>query len=158
MKVLKFGGTSVGSSENIQRVAKIVKTKAENTAIVVVVSAVGGITDKLMAASKKAIQGNLDYKSDFNQIKKQHIEIIEGLLSGASLEETKDLVLEKLSELEKLLEGIYLINELSIQTTDKLLSFGELISSLIIFEYMQHIQDAEPAGKRFSGFSPTGTL
>ena len=134
MKVLKFGGTSVGSSENIQRVAKIVKTKAENTAIVVVVSAVGGITDKLMAASKKAIQGNLDYKSDFNQIKKQHIEIIEGLLSGASLEETKDLVLEKLSELEKLLEGIYLINELSIQTTDKLLSFGELISSLIIFE------------------------
>jgi aspartokinase/homoserine dehydrogenase 1 len=137
MKVLKFGGTSVGSSENIQRVAKIVKTKAENTAIVVVVSAVGGITDKLMAASQKAIQGNLDYKSDFNQIKKQHIEIIEGLLSGASLEETKDLVLEKLSELEKLLEGIYLINELSIQTTDKLLSFGELISSLIIFEYMQ---------------------
>ena len=137
MKVLKFGGTSVGSSENIQKVTQIVKAKAENTAIVVVVSAIGGITDKLMAASDKAIQGNLDYKTDFDEIKKHHIEVMNGLLSGSSLENTKDLVLEKLTELEILLEGIYLVNELSIQTTDKLLSFGELISSLLIFEYMQ---------------------
>jgi aspartokinase/homoserine dehydrogenase 1 len=137
MKVLKFGGTSVGSLENIQKVTQIVKAKAENTAIVVVVSAIGGITDKLMAASDKAIQGNLDYKTDFDEIKKHHIEVMNGLLSGSSLENTKDLVLEKLTELEILLEGIYLVNELSIQTTDKLLSFGELISSLLIFEYMQ---------------------
>ena len=86
MKVLKFGGTSVGSSENIQKVTQIVKSKAENTAIVVVVSAIGGITDKLMVASDKATQGNLDYKSDFNEIKKHHIEVMDGLLSGSSLD------------------------------------------------------------------------
>ncbi len=137
MKVLKFGGTSVGSSENINKVIKIVNNASENDAVVVVVSAVGGITDKLMNASSKAISKDLDYKSDFNTLKQQHIEIIDALLTGASLESTKDIILEKLSELEKLLDGIYLINELSPQTTDKLLSFGELMSSLIIFEAMQ---------------------
>ena len=137
MKVIKFGGTSVGSSENINKVIKIVNNASENDAVVVVVSAVGGITDKLMNASSKAISKDLDYKSDFNTLKQQHIEIIDALLTGASLENTKDIILEKLSELEKLLDGIYLINELSPQTTDKLLSFGELMSSLIIFEAMQ---------------------
>ncbi|MDB2631884.1 bifunctional aspartate kinase/homoserine dehydrogenase I [Flavobacteriaceae bacterium] len=137
MKVLKFGGTSVGSSENINKVIKIVNNASENDAVVVVVSAVGGITDKLMNASSKAISKDLDYKSDFNTLKQQHIEIIDALLTGAYLENTKDIILEKLSELEKLLDGIYLINELSPQTTDKLLSFGELMSSLIIFEAMQ---------------------
>ena len=137
MKVLKFGGTSVGSSENINKVIQIVGHASENQSVVVVVSAVGGITDKLMNASSKAISKDLDYKSDFNKLKKQHIDIIEGLLSGDSLESTKDIILEKLLELEKLLDGIYLINELSPQTTDKLLSFGELMSSLIIFEAMQ---------------------
>ena len=137
MKVLKFGGTSVGSSENINKVIQIVSHASENESVVVVVSAVGGITDKLMNASSKAISKDLDYKSDFNKLKKQHIDVIEGLLSGDSLENTKDIILEKLLELEKLLDGIYLINELSPQTTDKLLSFGELMSSLIIFEAMQ---------------------
>tara|TARA_Y100000385_G_scaffold283542_1_gene339841 strand:- start:826 stop:3276 length:2451 start_codon:yes stop_codon:yes gene_type:complete len=137
MKVLKFGGTSVGSSENINKVIQIVSHASENESVVVVVSAVGGITDKLMNASSKAISKDLDYKSDFNKLKKQHIDVLEGLLSGDSLESTKDIILEKLLELEKLLDGIYLINELSPQTTDKLLSFGELMSSLIIFEAMQ---------------------
>jgi aspartokinase/homoserine dehydrogenase 1 len=137
MKVLKFGGTSVGSSENINKVIQIVENSSENESVIVVVSAVGGITDKLMKASSKAISKDLDYKSDFNQLKQQHVEVIKGLLTGHSLESTKDIILEKLSELEKLLDGIYLINELSPQTTDKLLSFGELMSSLIIFEAMQ---------------------
>jgi len=137
MKVLKFGGTSVGSSENINKVVQIVEKSSENDPVVVVVSAIGGITDKLMNASSKAISKDLDYKSDFNKLKQQHIDVIEGLLSEDSLNSTKDIILEKLSELEKLLDGIYLINELSPQTTDKLLSFGELMSSLIIFEAMQ---------------------
>jgi aspartokinase/homoserine dehydrogenase 1 len=137
MKVLKFGGTSVGSSENIKKVTQIVKSKSENTSVTLVVSAVGGITDKLMNASNKAIQKDIEYKFDFDLIRNQHSEILEKLLEGVSLTNTKELVFEKLNELEKLLEGIYLVNELSSQTTDKLLSFGELISSLIIFEYMQ---------------------
>ena len=137
MKVLKFGGTSVGSAENIKKVIEIVKSASENDHIVVVVSAVGGITDKLMRASQKAIENDLNYKSDFDKLKQQHVEIMEGLLSGSKLLDTKDVIFEKLAELEKLLDGIFLINELSPKTTDKLLSFGELMSSFIIFEAMQ---------------------
>ena len=137
MNVLKFGGTSVGSAENIKKVIEIVKSASENDHVVVVVSAVGGITDKLMRASQKAIENDLNYKSDFDKLKQQHVEIMEGLLSGSTLSDTKDMIFEKLAELEKLLDGIFLINELSSKTTDKLLSFGELMSSLIIFEAMQ---------------------
>lgn len=137
MNVLKFGGTSVGSAENIKKVIEIVKSASENDHVVVVVSAVGGITDKLMRASQKAIDNDLNYKSDYDKLKQQHVEIMEGLLSGSTLSDTKDVIFEKLAELEKLLDGIFLINELSPKTTDKLLSFGELMSSLIIFEAMQ---------------------
>lgn len=140
MNVLKFGGTSVGSAENIKKVIEIVKSASENDHVVVVVSAVGGITDKLMRASQKAIENDLNYKSDFDKLKQQHVEIMEGLLSGSTLSDTKDVIFEKLAELEKLLDGIFLINELSPKTTDKLLSFGELMSSLIIFEAMQEYE------------------
>ena len=137
MKVLKFGGTSVGSSENISKVTKIVINESEKSSIVIVVSAVGGITNKLISASSKAVAKNLDYKNDIKKIKIQHEKIINNLLNGNSLLETKEIVSVKLSELENLLDGIYLINEISPKTTDKLLSYGELISSLIIFEYLR---------------------
>ena len=134
MKVLKFGGTSVGSSKNISKVIKIVKQESTSENIVVVVSAVGGITDKLLNAADKAIDKDLSYKEDFEALRLKHIEVIDGLLNGEVHETTTDIVLEHLSRLEKLLDGVYLINELSPKTTDKLLSFGELISSLIIYE------------------------
>jgi aspartokinase/homoserine dehydrogenase 1 len=137
MKVLKFGGTSVGSSKNISKVIKIVKDESASENIVVVVSAVGGITDKLLVAADKAINKDQSYKQDFEALRLKHIEVIDGLLSGEVHEATTDIVLEHLSRLEKLLDGVYLINELSPKTTDKLLSFGELISSLIIYEAMK---------------------
>ena len=137
MKVLKFGGTSVGSSKNISKVIKIVKEESASENIVVVVSAVGGITDKLLVAADKAINKDHSYKQDFEALRLKHIEVIDGLLSGEVHEATTDIVLEHLSRLEKLLDGVYLINELSPKTTDKLLSFGELISSLIIYEAMK---------------------
>ena len=137
MKVLKFGGTSVGSSKNISKVIKIVKEESASENIAVVVSAVGGITDKLLAAADKAINKDQSYKENFEALRLKHIEVIDGLLSGEVHESTTDIVLEHLSRLEKLLDGVYLINELSPKTTDKLLSFGELISSLIIYEAMK---------------------
>ena len=101
MKVLKFGGTSVGSSENIKKVTQIAKSKSENTSVTLVVSAVGGITDKLMNASNKAIQKDIEYKFDFDLIRNQHSEIMKKLLDGVSLTNPKELVFEKLNELEK---------------------------------------------------------
>ena len=137
MKVLKFGGTSVGSAKNIQKVIEIVKNESLSENVTVVVSAIGGITDKLLAAANKAIEKNKNYKNDFESLRLKHVEVIDGLLSGESHETTLDIVLNHLSKLEKILDGIYLINELSPKTTDKLLSFGELLSSLIIYETMK---------------------
>ena len=137
MKVLKFGGTSVGSAKNISKVIKIVKEESASENIAVVVSAVGGITDKLLIAADKAINKDHSYKEDFEALRSKHIEVIDGLLTREVHEITTDIVLNHLSRLEKLLDGVYLINELSPKTTDKLLSFGELISSLIIYEAMK---------------------
>ena len=140
MKVLKFGGTSVGSAKNIQKVIEIVKNESLSENVSVVVSAIGGITDRLLAAADKAVQKNKKYKVDFESIRLKHIEDIDELLSEEAHQTTLDIVLNHLSKLEKILDGIYLINEMSPKTTDKLLSFGELLSSLIIYETMK-LQD-----------------
>jgi len=137
MKVLKFGGTSVGSAKNINKVIQILKNSSQKSAIVVVVSAVGGITDKLLTAANQAVAKQSQYKETFKIIKDQHLSIISELISGDSQELIKEVVCAKLTRLEQLLDGLYLINELSPKTTDKLLSYGELLSSYIISESLK---------------------
>ncbi|MBF8150053.1 bifunctional aspartate kinase/homoserine dehydrogenase I [Winogradskyella sp. F6397] len=141
MKVLKFGGTSVGSAENINKVISILDQQSKTTNIAVVVSAVGGITDKLLEAASLACDKNLDYKQKYDTIWSIHNSVIEGLFSNTKndkalqkqQDELQELVSEKLNALKSLLNGIYLINELSPKTKDKLLSFGEDLSSTIIY-------------------------
>lgn len=145
MKVLKFGGTSVGSSENINKVVSILDQQSKTTHIAVVVSAVGGITDKLLEAAYLACDKNLDYKQKYDTIWSKHNSVIEGLflnpendkLLRKQQDDLQELVSDKLNELKSLLNGIYLINELSPKTKDKLLSFGEELSSTIIFHTLQ---------------------
>jgi aspartokinase/homoserine dehydrogenase 1 len=135
MKVLKFGGTSVGSVENINKVISILQQESQHSRLVVVVSAVGGITDKLLEAARLACNGDPSYIDHFNAVSAIHISMISGLFQNtenAVALDTENLVSEKLEELKKLLNGIYLINEISPKTSDKLLSFGELLSSIII--------------------------
>jgi len=137
MKVLKFGGTSVGSSKNINNVISILEKYANNDSVVCVVSAVGGITDKLLLAGKQAQNKDTNYKDTFNLIKDIHFNIINEL----NLDKSSAIIAyvdEKLNELKSLLDGIYLINELSAKTSDKLVSFGELLSSYIISETMKN--------------------
>ncbi len=137
MRVLKFGGTSVGSAKNISKVIQILESSSQNEAIAVVVSAVGGITDKLLAAAHQAVDKKSQYKETFNTIREQHISIINELIPDNSQDLVTKVVSEKLTQLEQLLNGLYLINELSPKTTDKLLSFGELLSSYIISEALK---------------------
>ncbi|TJY33876.1 bifunctional aspartate kinase/homoserine dehydrogenase I [Pontimicrobium aquaticum] len=138
MKVLKFGGTSVGSAKNILKVITIIKNISQDSDVVVVVSAVGGITDKLLNAANKAVIKDRSYKELFKQIQLIHLDIIEDLIpSEIKSAEVKKMINKRLDTLEKLLEGIYLINELSPKTTDKLLSNGEQMSSFIISEAMK---------------------
>ncbi|GAA4808675.1 bifunctional aspartate kinase/homoserine dehydrogenase I [Litoribaculum gwangyangense] len=137
MKVLKFGGTSVGSSKNINNVIKILEDYSKTDLVICVVSAVGGVTDKLLLAGKQAQNKEDNYTESFNTIKDIHLNIIRELnpSNNASI---LDFVEGKLNELKSLLDGIYLINELSPKTSDKLVSYGEILSSYIISETMKH--------------------
>ena len=137
MRVLKFGGTSIGSAENIKKVLEIIKNKANDSDVVVVVSAIGGITDMIATASSDVISNNVNYKLALGKIKDIHYQIINSLFKDQNMIKIKDLVTTKLNELEKLLDEIFKINEISPQTSDKLLSFGELISSLILYHFIK---------------------
>ena len=136
MKVLKFGGTSVGSAKNINKVISILKNYAEKDIIICVVSAVGGITDKLIAVGELATAKNESYNNAFAAIRQIHIDIITELIPNQN-ESVIAEIEKKLQALKSLLDGIYLINEISPKTTDKLLSFGELLSSFIISETLK---------------------
>ena len=136
MNVLKFGGTSVGSAENIKKVIDILDNYSQKEPVICVVSAVGGITDKLLRAGEFAQLKNESYLSDFKIIKEIHLDLLAELIPNPN-ETVKEYVESKLASLKSLLDGIYLINELSPKTSDKLVSFGELLSSFIIAETMK---------------------
>ncbi|MCO4822720.1 MAG: bifunctional aspartate kinase/homoserine dehydrogenase I [Flavobacteriaceae bacterium] len=134
MKVLKFGGTSVGSTKNLLKVINIVDIASRTSNVVVVVSAVGGITDKLLQAANLAIQKSRAYKDVFETIKTNHFDIIEELIQSGSKSNIETILQAHFNELEQLFDGLYLINELTPKTTDQLLSIGELMLSNILTE------------------------
>ena len=136
MHVLKFGGTSVGSATNINKVISILEEYTKTNKVICVVSALGGITDKLLKAGALSKEKNNTYLSDFKVIKNTHLTILSELIPNTKKETTTALE-EKLDSLKQLLDGIFLINKLSPQTSDKLVSFGELLSSFIIAETLK---------------------
>ncbi len=136
MKVLKFGGTSVGSAKNINKVISILEDYSKSDSIICAVSAVGGITDKLLLAGKYAQNKDEQFKDVLEIIEESHFNIINELIPSNN-DTVMAFVGSRLDELKSLLEGIYLINELSPKTSDKLVSFGELLSSFIIAETMK---------------------
>ena len=132
MKVLKFGGTSVGSAENIKRVKEIVQN--QNDDVIVVVSALGGITDKILNAAHLSSTGTGDFHAELTEIKEIHSEVIQSLFNGSgSIEYIVD---ELLNELEQILTGITLVGELTIKTLDRIAGIGERISSHILAQYI----------------------
>ena len=137
MKVLKFGGTSVGSEKNIKQVISILNDYSEKDNVIAVVSAVGGITNKLLKAGELAKIQNLEYVSVYEEIHSTHIELIKALIPNNN-DEIVNNTISNLQSLKQLLDGIYLIHEISPSTTDKLSSYGELLSSQIIAEAMRY--------------------
>lgn len=132
MKVLKFGGTSVGNAENIRKVKTIVETQNDN--VIVVVSALGGITDKILNAARTAASGSGNYHEILTEIKKRHEETIQQLFNGSG--SIKYIVDELLFELEQILTGITLVGELTSKTLDRIAGIGERISSHIVAEFL----------------------
>ena len=138
MQVLKFGGTSVGSSKNINKVITILENYSKQDKVICVVSAFGGITDKLLKAGNLAKNSDKNYTAEYESIKVKHFKILEALIPKNNTEISKDID-NKLKKLKNLLDGIFLINELSLQTSDRLVSFGELLSSFIIAETLKSL-------------------
>lgn len=128
---MKFGGTSVGSVNSILSVKQIVESVQEP--VIVVVSALGGITDKLIQTSQKAAEGDAGYEKDYREIVNRHIEMVYTVIpAGNERTVLLDRVNELLSELKDIFQGIYLIKDLSAKTSATIVSYGERLSSLIV--------------------------
>ena len=133
MKVLKFGGTSVGSVKSILCLKKIVEKEAKQGPVVVVVSALGGITDKLIATSQLALAGDDRYKEEFDAIVDRHHQMIDIIITDnqkrVELFNTVDHLFE---QLKSIFQGVYLVHDLSEKTQDAIVSYGERLSSNIV--------------------------
>ena len=131
MKIMKFGGTSVGSVDSIKKVKQIVE--AEREPVIVVVSALGGITDQLIRTAVMATRGDIAYESEFNSMARRHEEMIQQVIPSGS----KKRMLEKsihalLDELKDIYQGLYLLKDISSNMEDTVVSYGERLSSLIV--------------------------
>ena len=133
MKVLKFGGTSVGSVKSILSLKKIVETEARTQPVVVVVSALDGITDKLIATSQMALKGDKRYRDEFEGIVERHHQMIDTIINDPKKREDLFKRVDSLFEqLKSIYFGVYLIHDLSKKTQDAIVSYGERLSSNIV--------------------------
>ncbi len=137
MKVLKFGGTSVATAQNINLVLDIVSKSSKNEALVVVVSAFSGVTDLLVLAATKASSKDKSYQDIIVEIDAKHKEAITILILEKDQKSILNTVHSEINHLQTLLDGCFLLGELSNRTSDIILSFGELLSSQIIAEAFQ---------------------
>lgn len=132
MQVLKFGGTSVANGENINKVVALVQQALTKDSTIVVVSALGGITDILIRAGQLAAAGDESYKERLQVIEHRHLETVKYLLPLTRQSSVLSLVKKRCNEIEDICNGAFLLGELSARTLDKIVSYGELLSSLII--------------------------
>ncbi|WP_394766828.1 bifunctional aspartate kinase/homoserine dehydrogenase I [Ferruginibacter sp.] len=132
MQVLKFGGSSVANAANINKVIEIVKEKIKTDKIIVVVSAFGGITDILLQCSQLAAEGNEAYKKKLHEAELRHLATVKELISITQQSAVLSLVKTLCNEMEDICTGIFLLKELSERTKDRIVSYGEILSSKII--------------------------
>lgn len=139
MKVMKFGGTSVGSVDSILSVKRIVEAQQEP--VIVVVSALGGITDQLIRTGKMAVEGDPLYQKSFWEIAQRHEDMINAVIEDGKVRRALlAIVHDLLEELRSIYQGVYLIHDLSPKTQAAIVSYGERISSRIVAAL---VKDAE---------------
>jgi aspartokinase/homoserine dehydrogenase 1 len=136
MQVLKFGGTSVANADNIKKVKDIVSKKSNSGKLVVVVSAFSGVTDKLLHCGTMAAEGDPDHKELLKQLAQQHLETVRELLPLTAQSGLLSFVMQQFNEIEDICSGIVSLSEFTEKTRDRILSYGELISSRIISVYL----------------------
>ena len=132
MQVLKFGGTSVANADNIKKVVTIVDNASKKDKTIVVVSALGGVTDLLLSAAALAAEGNELFKEKLILVENRHLEAVKQLLPVAQQSQLLSLVKKSCNELEDICNGIFLLRELTPRSKDRITSYGEWLSSRII--------------------------
>ena len=135
MKVLKFGGSSVANPESLTRVIEIIKKNKEQ--IIVVFSAFGGITNLLIKMAEQASQSNSNYKKNLKTIEEIHLNQINFFISVKQQSGVISFLKSKINELEDFLESLYTLNELTQKSLSKISSFGEILSSTIIYHVLK---------------------
>jgi aspartokinase/homoserine dehydrogenase 1 len=137
MQVLKFGGTSMGSAQAIEQVCNIIQHKKPNGRFTIVASAMSGITDKLIQCGQLAGQGQEQYRSVLLEIENKHLDTIRTLFPITVQSGLISQVKKRLNTLETLCDGIFQVGELSARSLDKIMSFGELVSSYLLAEKLK---------------------
>jgi aspartokinase/homoserine dehydrogenase 1 len=138
MKVLKFGGTSVGTVDSIKQVIGIIENNLANgEQIAVVFSAMGGVTNRLIEIGKMAATGNPEYIEFLKVVEERHFALIRGLIHVKHQSSTFAAVRGLFNELADILKGVSWIRELSERTLDLVMSFGERMSTLVISEILK---------------------
>jgi bifunctional aspartokinase / homoserine dehydrogenase 1 len=132
MQVLKFGGSSVANAGNISKCIAIIRKTMVRDKTIVVVSALGGITDSLLLCANSAADGDENYMESLKVIEQRHLDTVRELIPVTSQSSILSMVKKTCNELEDILKGIFLLRELSARTKDCVLSFGELLSSRIL--------------------------
>lgn len=138
MKVLKFGGTSVGTVKSLTHVKRIVESEEEP--VIVVVSALGGITDMLIATARMASKGDTSYLQNYAKIIERHNDVINGMVPKDKLLDVHSVVDPLLEELGNIYRGVALIKDLSSRSLDIIVSYGERLSSAIISRIIDSAQ------------------
>lgn len=139
MQVLKFGGSSVANAANINKVVSIVLEAVKKEPTILVVSALGGVTDSLLKTGSLAEAGDEGYKLILKELEQKHLDTVRELLPIQQQSATLSLVKQKFNELEGISDGVFLLGELSDRTKDRMVSYGELLSSIMIAAKLQSI-------------------
>ena len=130
---MKFGGTSVGSVASILSLKEIVEAEAGRGPVIVVVSALDGITDKLLGMARMAMQGNEHWREEYDMIVERHHQMIDTIISdNGKRKELLERVDALLEQLQSICNGVFLIHDLSKKTEDAIVSYGERLSSNIV--------------------------
>jgi len=140
MQVLKFGGTSVANAENMNKVSSIVQqalVRMPQSKTIVVVSALGGVTDVLLQSGGLAAAGDESYKELLQKVEQRHLEAVKALIPVTQQSSVLSWVKQRCNEIEDICNGVFLLGELSTRTKDRIVSFGELLSSKIIAARLQ---------------------
>ncbi|MBC6991862.1 bifunctional aspartate kinase/homoserine dehydrogenase I [Hymenobacter sp. BT491] len=137
MQVLKFGGTSVANAENINKAIDIIATAAQRGPTIVIVSALGGVTDALIEASQRAAAGDETYREHLQAIEQRHLDTVKALVPVANQSAVLSAIKRRCNELDAICDSVFALGELSPRTQDRVMSFGELMSSQMVAARVQ---------------------